>query len=127
MIPFFGIIKLTYNTKRSKRRVSLLNAIISFLFLYNQYLLKQIDQLLFELFNEANILEKFMLYSKIEPLLNERKLETLEMRHCSLVVKETGCYRKTESHNSTAELWLSVFLVILSLYCYFYERATNGK
>jgi hypothetical protein len=32
-----------------------LNAIISFLFLYNQYLLKQIDQLLLELFNETNI------------------------------------------------------------------------
>ena len=32
-----------------------MNPIISFLFLYNQYLLKQIDQLLLELFNETNI------------------------------------------------------------------------
>jgi hypothetical protein len=55
MIPFFGIIEFTYNTRLSKSRVSLLNAIISFLFLYNQYLLKQIDQLLLELFNETNI------------------------------------------------------------------------
>ena len=55
MTPFWGIIELTYNTKLSKRRVSLLNPIISFLFLYNQYLLKQIDQLLLELFNETNI------------------------------------------------------------------------
>jgi hypothetical protein len=54
MTPFLGIIDLNYNTKLSKRKVSLLNPIISFLFLYNQYLLKQIYQLLLELFNGTN-------------------------------------------------------------------------
>jgi hypothetical protein len=58
MTPFLGIIELTYNTKLSKRRVSLLHPIISFLFLYNQYLLKQIDQLPLELFNETNLFNR---------------------------------------------------------------------
>ena len=38
----------------------MLNPIISFLFLYNQYLLKQIDQLLLELFNETNIYNRLL-------------------------------------------------------------------
>lgn len=61
MIPSFDIIEFTYNTKLPKRRVSLWKPIISFLFSYNQYLLKQIDQLLLEFFNPCLEIQRIIL------------------------------------------------------------------